>query len=94
MTGSVALAESFPGLAVYSSNKAALRSFAHTSLNELKGRNIRVDVLNPGRSTHWIPRTRQGDGGDVRIPDPAVKLGRAEEIAAVALFLLQRIGVT
>ena len=34
-----------------------------------------------GRSSH------QGDEGDVRVPDPAGKMGQPEEIATVALFL-------
>jgi len=33
---------------VYAACKAAVRSFARTWLNELKGRNIRVNVLSPG----------------------------------------------
>jgi NAD(P)-dependent dehydrogenase (short-subunit alcohol dehydrogenase family) len=49
MTGSVASVKGFPGFGVYSANKAALRSFARTWLNELKGRNIRVNVLSPGQ---------------------------------------------
>jgi NAD(P)-dependent dehydrogenase (short-subunit alcohol dehydrogenase family) len=49
MTGSVASVKGFPGFGVYSASKAVLRSFARTWLNELKGRNIRVDVLSPGR---------------------------------------------
>src|SRR6267378_3509679 len=48
MTGSVASVKGFPGYGVYSASKAALRSFARTWLNELKGRNIRVNVLSPG----------------------------------------------
>jgi NAD(P)-dependent dehydrogenase (short-subunit alcohol dehydrogenase family) len=52
MTGSNATVKGFPGFSVYSASKAALRSFARTWLNELKGRNIRVNVLSPGRSPH------------------------------------------
>ena len=63
MTGSVASVKGFPGFGVYSASKAALRSFARTWLNELKGRNIRVNVLSPGQVTGF-PATRQGDGGD------------------------------
>jgi len=48
MTGSVASVKGFPGFGVYSASKAALRSFARTWLNELKSRNIRVNVLSPG----------------------------------------------
>jgi len=43
MTGSVLRWKGFPGFGVYSASKATLRSFARTWLNELKGRNIRVN---------------------------------------------------
>jgi NAD(P)-dependent dehydrogenase (short-subunit alcohol dehydrogenase family) len=49
MTGSVASLKGFPGFGVYAASKAALRSFARPWLNELKGRNIRVNVLSPGQ---------------------------------------------
>ena len=52
MTGSGASVKGFPGFSVYAASKAALRSFARTWLNELKGRKIRVNVLGPGRSPH------------------------------------------
>src|SRR6202790_1294639 len=50
MPGSVASVKGFPGFGVYAASKAALRSFARTWLNELKGRNIRVNVLSPGQT--------------------------------------------
>src|ERR1700676_1680514 len=50
MTGSVASVKGFPGFGVYSASKAALRSFARTWLNELRGRHIRVNVLSPGQT--------------------------------------------
>jgi NAD(P)-dependent dehydrogenase (short-subunit alcohol dehydrogenase family) len=57
MTGSVASVKGFPGFGVYAASKAALRSFARTWLNELKGRNIRVNVLSPGQvDTPRFPR--------------------------------------
>ena len=47
-----------------------------------------MNVLSPGADRHpGFPATRQGDEGDVRIPIPRGKMGRPEEIAAVALFL-------
>src|SRR6202041_1847274 len=49
MTGSNASAKGFPGFGVYAASKAALRSFARTWVNELKGRHIRVNVLSPGQ---------------------------------------------
>jgi NAD(P)-dependent dehydrogenase (short-subunit alcohol dehydrogenase family) len=49
MTGSVAAVKGYPGFSVYAASKAALHSFARGWLNELKGRNIRVNVLSPGQ---------------------------------------------
>ena len=77
MTGSVASVKGFPGYSVYAASKAALRSFARTWLNELKGRNIRVNVLQPGADRHTDagPGSHRGGEADVRIPDPAGKDG-------------------
>lgn len=88
MTGSVASVKGFPGFGVYSASKAALRSFARTWLNELKGRNIRVNVLSPGQvdtpdSQRLDKETREMFESLI----PRGKMGRPEEIAAVALFL-------
>src|SRR3954469_854747 len=44
MTGSVASIKGFPGYSVYAASKATLHAFARGWLNELKGRNIRVNV--------------------------------------------------
>jgi NAD(P)-dependent dehydrogenase (short-subunit alcohol dehydrogenase family) len=88
MTGSVASVKGFPGFGVYAASKAALRSFARTWLNELKGRNIRVNVLSPGQvdtpdSQRLDKETREMFESLI----PRGKMGRTEEIAAVALFL-------
>src|SRR5689334_6456738 len=48
MTGSVASVKGYPGFSVYAASKAALHAFARGWLNELKDRNIRVNVLHPG----------------------------------------------
>jgi NAD(P)-dependent dehydrogenase (short-subunit alcohol dehydrogenase family) len=88
MTGSVASVKGFPGFGVYAASKAALRSFARTWLNELKGRYIRVNVLSPGQvdtpdSQRLDKETREMFESLI----PRGKMGRPEEIAAVALFL-------
>ena len=89
MTGSVASVKGFPGFGVYAASKAALRSFARTWLNELKGRDIRVNVLSPGQvdtpdSQRLDKETRQMFESLI----PRGKMGRPEEIAAAALFLV------
>ena len=88
MIGSVASVKGFPGFSVYAASKAALRSFARTWLNELKGRKIRVNVLSPGQvdtpdSQRLDKETREMFESLI----PRGKMGRPEEIAAAALFL-------
>jgi NAD(P)-dependent dehydrogenase (short-subunit alcohol dehydrogenase family) len=89
MTGSVASVKGFPGFSVYSASKAALRSFARTWLNELKRRNIRVNVLGPGpiatpmQDEAITPEAKQLFESLI----PRGKMGQPEEIAGAALFL-------
>jgi NAD(P)-dependent dehydrogenase (short-subunit alcohol dehydrogenase family) len=89
MTGSVASVKGFPGFSVYAASKLALRSFARTWLNELKGRNIRVNVLGPGP----IATPMQDEAITKEAKQmfesliPRGKMGQPEEVATVALFL-------
>jgi len=88
MIGSVASVKGFPGFGVYAASKAALRSFARTWLNELKGRNIRVNVLSPGQVD--TPDSQRLDKATREMFEsliPRGKMGRPAEIAAAALFL-------
>src|SRR6202790_436058 len=89
MTGSVASVKGFPGYGVYAASKAALRSFARTWLNELKGRNIRVNVLSPGPiATPMQEEVLTKEAKEMfESLIPRGKMGRSEEIATVALFL-------
>ena len=89
MTGSVASVKGFPGYGVYAASKAALRSFARTWLNELKGRNIRVNVLSPGPIATPMQDQVLTEEAKQMFESliPRGKMGRPEEIAAVALFL-------
>ena len=88
MTGSDASVKGFPGFSVYAASKAALRSFARTWLNELKGRNIRVNVLSPGPIDTPI-QEQIGEEAKRQFESliPRGKMGRPEEIATAALFL-------
>ena len=88
LTGSVASVKGFPGFGVYAASKAALRSFARTWLNELKGRKIRVNVLSPGQVD--TPDSQRLDKATREMFEsliPRGKMGSPEEIAAAALFL-------
>ncbi len=89
MTGSVASIKGFPGFGVYSASKAALRSFARTWLNELKGRNVRVNVLGPGPIATAMQEEVLTQEAKQMFESliPRGKMGQPEEIAAVALFL-------
>jgi len=89
MTGSVASIKGFPGYSVYAASKATLHAFARGWLNELKHRNIRVNVLHPGP----IATPMQDQVLDEQAKRmfesliPRGTMGRAEEIASAALFL-------
>ena len=89
MTGSVASIKGFPGYTVYAASKAALHAFARGWLNELKGRNIRVNVLHPGpiatpmQDQVLTPEAKQMFESLI----PRGTMGRPEEIATAALFL-------
>jgi NAD(P)-dependent dehydrogenase (short-subunit alcohol dehydrogenase family) len=89
MTGSVASLKGFPGFGVYAASKAALRSFARTWLNELKGRNIRVNVLGPGPiATPMQEEVLTKEAKEMfESLIPRGKMGQSEEVATVALFL-------
>src|ERR1700738_1785010 len=89
LTGSVAGSKGFEAATVYGATKAAIRSFARSWTADLKARNICVNVLSPGPV--------QTPGFDVFANDevrnymkslvPLGRLGDADEIAKVALFL-------
>jgi NAD(P)-dependent dehydrogenase (short-subunit alcohol dehydrogenase family) len=57
LTASICSSNGMEGLSLYNASKAAVRSFARTWANELKGRKIRANVLSPGftRTPLWIP---------------------------------------
>ncbi|GAA3766127.1 SDR family oxidoreductase [Terriglobus aquaticus] len=85
-----------PAFSVYSATKAAVRSFARGWTNDLKDRGIRVNVISPG------PIETPGLNGLAGVTDaehlkgfhdhlgsdiPLGRIGRAEEVARVAVFL-------
>src|SRR5205823_14212484 len=48
LTGSIASIKGFESFSVYNASKAAVRSFARSWIVDLKGRDIRINVLSPG----------------------------------------------
>jgi len=89
MTGSTASIKGFPSFSVYAASKAALHAFARAWLNELKGRNIRVNVLSPGPTATPMQQKVLTEEGRRMFESviPRGTMGRPEEIAAAALFL-------
>ena len=97
ITGSTTAERGREGLGVYAATKAAVRSFARTWANELKGRGIRVNVVVAGStatpgSDNLAEQTSPGESITQfranRIAGiPLGRFGQPEEIANAALFL-------
>ena len=78
-----------PTHATYAATKAALRSYIRSWTTDLAKLGVRVNVLSPGPTDTAMfsgvdEQTRALVAGQV----PMGRLGRPEEIAAAALFLL------
>ena len=89
MTGSIASVKGWPDYSAYAGSKAALRAFARAWLSELKGRQIRVNILSPGQIATPIQDQMFDEETKRQFESliPRGKMGRPEEIATVALFL-------
>jgi NAD(P)-dependent dehydrogenase (short-subunit alcohol dehydrogenase family) len=88
MTGSIASIKGFPAFGVYNATKAAVRSFARTWVNDLKARNIRVNVLSPGPVETGVFDQIPKDAKDYFVSlIPRGTIGQPEEAAKAALFL-------
>jgi NAD(P)-dependent dehydrogenase (short-subunit alcohol dehydrogenase family) len=88
MTGSVAAVKGIENFSVYNASKAAIRSFARSWTSDLKGRNIRVNVLSPGPIDTPImgPLPEEAIAAIVSMV-PMGRIGESDEIAKVAVFL-------
>jgi NAD(P)-dependent dehydrogenase (short-subunit alcohol dehydrogenase family) len=78
LTGSMVSIKGFAACSVYNASKAAVRSFARTWIVDLKGRDIRINVLSPGYTD---------------TPGLADFLTDEEKVAVVASVPLGRLGV-
>ncbi|AXA41396.1 SDR family oxidoreductase [Rhizobium leguminosarum] len=95
LTGSTAGSTGTPAFSVYAASKAALRSFARNWILDLKDRGIRINTLSPGptKTTGLVELAGKDEVQQQGLLDylatqvPMGRVGRAEEIAAAALFL-------
>jgi NAD(P)-dependent dehydrogenase (short-subunit alcohol dehydrogenase family) len=95
LNGSMVTIKGMPGFSVYAATKAALRSFARTWAVDLKGKNIRVNVVSPG--TIITPAYKNELGlNDEQIKEfaaqaslttPLGRVGTPDEIAKAVVFL-------
>lgn len=93
LNGSIADIKGFPAMSVYSATKAAVRSFARTWTNDLRGRRIRVNVISPGHiDTPIMESLQQGEAlmrmkKEMENNVPLGRLGDPDEIAKAVSFL-------
>ncbi|MGA7777440.1 MAG: SDR family oxidoreductase [Paraburkholderia sp.] len=95
ITGSIAAIQGVPAFGVYAATKAALRSFARTWASDLKGRDIRVNVVAPGvvvtpaYKSELKMTDEQIDAYSKEVAEttPLGRVGTADEIAKAVSFL-------
>ena len=88
LNGAANISRGFAGAGVYATSKAANRSLVRTWAAELRGRNIRVNILSPGAvrtaAAELLPeQVREFITGQV----PLGRFGEPAELAAAALLL-------
>ncbi len=95
VTTSVVNVMGMPNAAIYSAAKAAARSLVRTLARDLAPRAIRVNAVSPGPiETGFFARTGMAEeevaaaGAAILAQVPLGRFGRADEVAAVAAFLL------
>lgn len=95
ITGSIAAVKGIPAFSVYAATKAALRAFTRSWSNDLKGRDIRVNVVAPGVIITPAYKTELGMSDeqidayskDVSGTTPLGRVGTPDEIAKAVSFL-------
>jgi NAD(P)-dependent dehydrogenase (short-subunit alcohol dehydrogenase family) len=89
LVGSIAAAIGTKGYGVYGATKAAVRSLARTWGHELAPRNIRVNVVAPGPTdTAMMAAASEEVREALTKVIPLGRMGRADEVASAALFLV------
>ena len=96
INGSMVSIQGIPGFGVYAATKAALRSFARTWTQDLKGRNIRVNVVSPGTvvtpgyksELGMTDEQIEGFKAEAAATTPLGRTGTPVEIAKAVVFLV------
>ena len=94
LNGSTAGSSGMENFSVYCASKAAVRSFARSWILDLKGKNIRVNVVSPGPiQTPAIENLAGSEEQAKQFVDsmvpliPIGRIGQPEEVAAAVVFL-------
>jgi NAD(P)-dependent dehydrogenase (short-subunit alcohol dehydrogenase family) len=89
LTGSSTGVQGTARFSVYSASKAAIRNFARSWSQDLRGTGIRVNVLSPGPTRTELAMELVGDAamGELASRTPLGRLGDPAETAAAAAFL-------
>jgi NAD(P)-dependent dehydrogenase (short-subunit alcohol dehydrogenase family) len=95
INGSIASIKALPAFGVYAATKAALRSFARTWTLDLKGRNIRINIVSPGTVVTPAYKSELGLSDEqieafkaqAAATTPLGRTGTPDEIAKAVVFL-------
>lgn len=89
LTGSMVSAKGFADCSVYNASKAAIRSFARTWIVDLKGRDIRINVLSPGYTdTPGLAQFMDDDGKAAAAASvPLGRMATPDDLGKAAVFL-------
>jgi NAD(P)-dependent dehydrogenase (short-subunit alcohol dehydrogenase family) len=89
LIGSMVSIKGFASCSVYNASKAAVRSFARTWIVDLKGRDIRVNVLSPGYTatpglSHFMTDEERASAV---ASVPLGRIGTPDDLGKAAVFL-------
>jgi NAD(P)-dependent dehydrogenase (short-subunit alcohol dehydrogenase family) len=89
LTGSMVSIKGFAACSVYNASKAAVRSFARTWIVDLKGRDIRINVLSPGYTdTPGLSQfVTDEEKAAMAASVPLERLGVPDDLGKAAVFL-------
>lgn len=93
LTGSTTAAKGLPTASVYAASKAAVRNFARSWIVELKGHDIRINVLSPGPTNTpgllglAAPERQQALLDTLASTVPLGRIADPDETATAAVFL-------